>query len=77
MRSEWKGLAGYAAGAALTAWISMSTPNPVPFVILGYLIAVFGVAIIDRLALIPAKKGLQPAWSEDFIALQVDHIQEK
>ena len=76
MRSNWKLLGWYIAGAGVTGVIAWSTPNPLPFLILSYLIVYFGFRIVDRLAYFPSNSGLQGDSPEEFLTVEIDYFHE-
>lgn len=54
-----------------------TTPTPIPFVIIGLLIAYFGGAILERLAHLPAQSGLHTEIPAFFETFQIDSLLEK
>lgn len=77
MRLNWA-LAGWLlAGVAAVAAMNWSTPNPAPFLIIGFLIVYSANRIIDRLALVPATNGLRCVVPDQYLIVESDSFHEE
>lgn len=63
-------------GAAFVTAITWSTPNPVPFFLIGFLIVYFGGRIEERLARVPSTSGLYCGVPDHFLHIETNSFFE-
>jgi len=77
MSKTWVQLFWYAVGVGTVAVINSSTPNPVPFLIVSFLVVYFGLRILERLAQVPTNSGLSGRSPDHYLSLETDYVDEK
>jgi hypothetical protein len=77
MGKNWLLLVYYAVGAGTVAAINLSTPNPLPFVIVSFLVVYFGLRILERLTHVPTNAGLSGQSPDHYLCLETDYVYEK
>ncbi|MDP3907569.1 hypothetical protein [Novosphingobium sp.] len=62
--------------AAVVYLINSSTPNPLPFILLAYLIVFFGNRIMGRLTRVPTTSGFEHGSPDEYLIIETDYVSE-
>ena len=76
MRSNWALLGWMIGAAAVVYMINSSTPNPLPFILLAYLIVFFGNRTMDRLTRVPTTSGFEHESPDEYLIIETDYVSE-